>query len=111
MHLLHRNGTDTPANLTGSVDTSLATTNLQAFVTAVNDARTLLNEKTFRGSTTKDAGELSDDPVIKSIENQLKSLTSSQLTGFGANGVYLSNLGVRTEKDGLLSLKYHCIRK
>ncbi len=97
-------GTDTPANLTGSVDTSAATTNLQAFVTAVNDARTLLNDKTFRGSSTKEAGELSDDPVVKNIKNQLKSLTSSQLAGFGANGVYLSNLGVRTEKDGLLSL-------
>ena len=98
------NGVDTPANLTGSVDTTSATTNLQTFVTAVNNARTLLNEKTFRGSASQEAGELSDDPVVKSIQNQLKSLTSSQLTGFGANGVYLSNLGVRTEKDGLLSL-------
>ena len=98
------NGSDTPANLTGSVDKDAATTNLQSFVTAVNTARTLLNEKTFRGSSTQDAGDLSDDPVIKSIQNQLKTLTSSQLSGFGANGVYLSNLGVRTEKDGLLSL-------
>ena len=98
------NGSDTPANLTGSVDKDQATTNLQSFVTAVNTARTLLNEKTFRGSSTQDAGDLSDDPVIKSIQNQLKTLTSSQLSGFGANGVYLSNLGVRTEKDGLLSL-------
>ena len=98
------NGTDTPANLTGSVDTSAATTNLQSFVDAVNDARTLLNTKTFRGSASEDAGELSDDPVVKNIQKQLNSLTSTQLTGFGANGVYLSNLGVRTEKDGLLSL-------
>ena len=98
------NGTDTPANLTGSVDTSAATTNLQSFVDAVNDARTLLNTKTFRGSASEDAGELSDDPVVKSVQKQLNSLTSTQLTGFGANGVYLSNLGVRTEKDGLLSL-------
>ena len=98
------NGTDTPANLTGTVDTSSATTNLQSFVTAVNEARTLLNEKTFRGSASKDAGELSDDPVIKSIQKQLNSFTSSQLTGFGANGVHLSNLGVRTQRDGLLSL-------
>ena len=98
------NGTDTPANLTGSVDTSAATTNLQSFVNAVNDARTLLNTKTFRGSASKDAGELSDDPVVKSVQKQLNSLTSNELTGFGANGVYLSNLGVRTEKDGLLSL-------
>ena len=98
------NGTDTPANLTGSVNTSAASENLQSFVNAVNDARTLLNEKTFRGSASEEAGELSDDPVVKSIHKQLNSLTSSQLTGFGANGVYLSNLGVRTERDGLLSL-------
>ncbi len=98
------NGTDTPANLTGSVDTNTAITNLQSFVSAVNDARTLLNEKTFRGSASEDAGELSDDPVIKNIQKQLSSLTSTQLTGFGVDGVYLSNLGVRTERDGLLSL-------
>ena len=98
------NGTDTPATLMGSVDTSLATTNLQSFVTAVNDARNLLNQKTFRGSLTENAGELSDDPVVKSVQKQLNSLTSNELTGFGANGLYLSNLGVRTEKDGLLSL-------
>ncbi|MDB9916125.1 flagellar filament capping protein FliD, partial [Alphaproteobacteria bacterium] len=98
------NGVDTAANLTGSVDTSAAKTNLQSFVTAVNDARTLLNEKTFRGSASAGAGDLSDDPVVNSIQKQLNSLTTSQLTGFGANGVYLSNLGVRTEKGGLLTL-------
>ena len=98
------NGTDTPANLTGTVDNSSAITNLQSFVNAVNEARTLLNEKTFRGSASKESGELSDDPVVKSIQKQLNNLTSSQLTGFGANGIYLSNLGVRTEKDGQLTL-------
>ncbi len=97
-------GVDTPANLTASVDTDGATTNLQSFVDAVNNARALLSEKTFRGSASENAGELSDDPVIKSIQKQLNSLISTQLTGFGANGVYLSNLGVRTEKNGLLSL-------
>ena len=96
--------TDTPAILSGSVNTSDATTNLQSFVTAVNEARTLLNNKTFRGSSTKDSGELSDDPIINSVKKRINSLTSNSLLGFGANGVYLSNLGVRTEKDGLLSL-------
>ena len=97
-------GVDTPANLTASVDTIGATTNLQSFVDAVNNARSLLSEKTFRGSASQNAGDLSDDPVVVSIQKQLNSLTSTQLTGFGANGVYLSNLGVRTEKNGLLSL-------
>ena len=97
-------GTDTPAILKGAVDISSATTNLQSFLTAINDSRTLLNTKTFRGSSSEDAGELSDDPVISGVKKRLNSLTSTSLSGFGANGVYLSNLGVRTEKGGLLSL-------
>ena len=102
--------TDTPAILTGSVDITSATTNLQSFVTAVNNAKTLFNEKTFRGSSSQDAGDLSDDPVIKNVQSQIKSLTSTALSGFGANGVYLSNLGVRTEKDGLLSLNTNVLK-
>ncbi len=98
------NGVNTPAVLSGTVDVSTATSNLRSFVDSVNKARTLLNTKTFRGSASEEAGELSDDPVIKSVKDQLNSLTNSSLSGFGANGVYLSNLGVRTEKDGTLSL-------
>jgi flagellar hook-associated protein 2 len=98
------NGVDTPVNLVASVDTEAAITNLQSFVSSVNDARELLNEKTFRGSSSKQAGDLSDDPVIKSIEKQINSLTSTRLIGFGSDDIYLSNLGVRTEKNGLLSL-------
>ena len=101
------NGTDTPANLTGTVDNSSAITNLQSFVNAVNEARTLLNEKTFRGSASKESGELSDDPVVKSVQKQLNNLTSSQLTGFGANGIYLSNLGVRTEKRRTVNFEHN----
>jgi flagellar hook-associated protein 2 len=98
------NGVDTPVSLVASVDTEAAITNLQSFVSSVNDARELLNEKTFRGSSSKQAGDLSDDPVIKSIEKQINSLTSTRLIGFGSDDIYLSNLGVRTEKNGLLSL-------
>jgi flagellar hook-associated protein 2 len=97
-------GTDTPAQLSGVVNNAEATTNLQSFITALNNTRTLLNEKTFRGNSTVSSGDLSDDPIINGIKKQINSLTSTSLSGFGANGVYLSNLGVRTEKTGLLSL-------
>ena len=50
------NGTDTPAILTGSVDTTAAKTNLQSFVSAVNDARTLLNDKTSEVHQPKKLG-------------------------------------------------------
>ena len=97
-------GTDIPITLTSTVDETSAETNLKSFVDAINNARTILNEKTFRGSSSEDAGELSQDPVIKSIKKEIENLTSRALTGFSSNGVYISNLGVRTERDGKLSL-------
>ena len=70
-------GTDTPANLVGSVDTVSATSNLQSFVDAVNTAKKLLNEKTFRGSSTESAGDLSDDPVVKNVKDRLNTILRS----------------------------------
>jgi len=97
-------GTDIPINLTSSVDETKATENVQSFVDAVNKVRQVLNEKTFRGSASEKAGDLADDPVIKNIQNQIEKLTSNGLTGFSSDNVYISNLGVRTERDGKLSL-------
>ena len=96
--------TSSAANISSNVDVSLATTNIQSFVDAVNKARLILTSKTFRGSSTESAGELSDDPVIKNIREQVERLTSTVLDGFGANGVYVSNLGIQTERDGQLTL-------
>ena len=97
-------GSDIPISVKSSVDESAAISNLQSFVDAVNNARTILNEKTFRGSSTKETGDLADDPVIKNIKNEIESISSTALSGFGANNVYVSNLGVRTERDGTLSM-------
>tara|TARA_B110001450_G_scaffold134475_1_gene126282 strand:- start:1176 stop:3770 length:2595 start_codon:yes stop_codon:yes gene_type:complete len=96
--------TSTNANIISSVDVNVATTNLQSLVTAINSAKEVINTKTFRGDSSADAGELANDTVIKSLKKQIDSLTTSPLAGFGANSVYLSNLGVRTEKSGSLSL-------
>ncbi|MDB2696847.1 flagellar filament capping protein FliD [Alphaproteobacteria bacterium] len=96
--------TSTTANLTASVNTAEATSNLQSLVTAINNLKEVLNAKTFRGDSSNDKGELADDAVIKSLKKQIDSLTTSALPGFGSSSVYLSNLGVRTERSGLLSL-------
>ena len=96
--------TSSSANLTSTVDNASATTNLQKFVDSINILKKLLNEKTFRGDPSLDRGELADDTAIKSLKKQIDSLTTSPLTGFGASNVYLSNLGIRTERDGQLSL-------
>ena len=96
--------TSSTANLTSSVDTNSATTNLESLVTAINSLKTILNTKTFSGDSSTEKGELADDPVIESLKKQIDTLTTSALSGFGSTNVYLSNLGVRTERSGLLTL-------
>ena len=96
--------TSTTANITSSVDTATATTNLQTLVTSINDLKKVLNAKTFRGDSTSEKGALANDTVINGLKKQIEALTTTPLSGFGATSVYLSNLGVRTERDGELTL-------
>ena len=98
------NTTSSSAKLTSTVDDVQAETNLQSLVDAINLAKKVLNDKTFRGSPTEDAGELANDPAVKAVKTQVDNLVRSSLTGFGSDGVFLSNLGVRTNKDGTLSV-------
>ncbi len=96
--------TSSVANITALVDTTSAKSSIQSLVDAINEAKQILNTKTFRGDASNDSGELSNDTVINSLKKEINSLTTSALSGFGSSSVYLSNLGVRTEKTGLLSL-------
>ena len=98
------NTTSSSAKLTSTVDYAQAETNLNSLVDAINNAKKVLNDKTFRGSPTEDAGDLANDPAVKAVKTQIDNLIRSSLTGFGSNGVYLSNLGVRTNKDGTLNV-------
>ncbi len=98
------NTTSSAAKLSSVVDNTNAQTNLQSMVDAINLTKKVLNEKTFRGSQTESAGELSDDPAVRALKTRVETLITSSLTGFGSNGVYLSNLGVRTNKDGTMTL-------
>ncbi len=105
------NTVSSAAKLTSSVDSTSAKTNLQSFIDAINSARKVFEDKTFRGTSSKSAGELATDPVVNRIKKRIESLTTSALSGFGSSGVYLSNLGVRTEKDNTLSLNQTVLEK
>lgn len=96
--------TSTAANITSAIDEASATENLENLVSAINEAKKVLSTKTFRGDSSTEAGELSNDPVINNLKKQIDSLVRSPLDGFGSNSLYLSNLGIRTQKDGTLAL-------
>ena len=103
--------TSSAAKLTSSVDVETAKANMNAYIDSINTLKKIFNEKTFRGSSTQEAGELSSDSVINGIKKQFDLYLSNGLPGFGENSLFLSNLGARTEKDGTLSLSSSLFEK
>jgi len=103
--------TSSAAKIVSSVDIDQAEKYLQTFVDAVNVIKKVFNEKTFRGSPSSKPGPLASDTVILGIKKRIDSFFSSGITGFGTDNLYLSNLGVRTEKDNTLSLNSTILAK
>lgn len=98
------NATTTSTLVAVAEDPSLAEDELKAFVSALNDARSQLRAATKRGINGAASGALVADPAIAALNREFTALTTTPLTGFGSEPVYLSSLGVRTERDGSLTL-------
>ena len=96
--------TSSTFRVSGALDTTKAYNQMQSFIDSLNSSRTKLNELTKTGSATTESGPLNNDPVAAAVVKRLRSLTNGALTGFGASSLYLSNLGVRTNLDGTLTL-------
>mgnify|MGYP000220807983 CR=1 FL=1 len=96
--------TSSTFRVSSSLDTDTAYTQMQAFIDSLNATRNTLNDLTKTGSATSDAGPLSNDPVAEAVVKKLRTITNGALPGFGTSSLYLSNLGVRTNLDGTLSL-------
>ena len=94
--------TTIPAKVVALEDPDLAETELRAFVDAINSTQSLLREATARGINGAQSGPLAADPAAASLSRSLSALTTTPLEGFGDTPVFLSNLGVRTERDGSL---------
>ena len=77
---------------------------LTAFVTEVNTLRTSMTNMTDMGIDGGEGGPLRGDTLIRSYINRLKSITTTPISNYKENPIYLSNFGVMTELDGSLSI-------
>lgn len=92
--------TTKPIALTGSSPTSALSTVVGNFVSTFNDNISALN-KAIDPAT----GDLRSDPAARSLAQTLRSVTTTKLVpGSAAGPQTLADLGVRTEKDGTLSI-------
>jgi len=95
-------GTNQTISSTFSETDALAT--LETVVTEINYLLAFLKEQSKPGSNGEDGGPLNGDHFIRYVETKIKSLTSTPITGYDDEDIYLSNFGVVTELDGTLSI-------
>ena len=96
--------TTSNVNLTVATNLTTAKADLQALIDQINTMRSYLVAATARGANGTEPGALAGDASISAIKRELSSITTAPLNGFGDNPVYLSEVGVKTNRDGSLSL-------
>ena len=83
-----------------SLDIDGAYNSLKSLVSSINITKKLFGTLTDRELD----GALADDPIVASIERQLDKYFNGGNVGFFTSSVYMSELGVSTNRDGSLSL-------
>jgi flagellar hook-associated protein 2 len=94
----------TGTTVTVSKDTTATlTTSLNAFVKAYNDAAKSMKDLGAYNASSKSAGVLQGDAVLRSSQSQIAKFLTTPIGG-SSNYQVLSNIGVTLGKDGTLTL-------
>lgn len=91
-------------NLTISKNTSAVETNVNAFITAYNQLNTVVTNLTAYNASTQTGGALLGDSTARSIQEQMRKMLNTSLTGLSNSSMSLSKIGVAFQKDGSLAL-------
>ena len=90
--------------ITASFDSDLSFEAMQIFVDELNSIMTNLNDAGKSSLDEDESGPLAGDTLLRTYRNRLRMITTTPITGFGPDDIYLSNFGVMTNRDGTLSL-------
>ena len=91
-------------NIGISRDTTTASANAGAMVTAYNNVFSTLKNLATYDTTTQTGGPLFGESIVHSTQSQLRSLMNKQWGTPGSNYTTLSSVGISFGKDGTLAL-------
>jgi flagellar hook-associated protein 2 len=97
---------EAPLTLTVNDDVSATADNVQKFITAYNTLRTVLDSLTKSGTENASAAVFASDAGIRSLGSRLNSLLRTEY-----DGVSLTALGVKADRNGQLSLEKSRLEK
>lgn len=105
LNLAQAAGLGTSLTVSVSQDTDSAKTAIEAFITAYNDLREVINSETDRGVSGSTAGgALSGDSATRQIINSIRDELNQAPTGITGSYTTLSSIGVSFQRDGTLAL-------
>jgi len=78
----------------------LIVNNLVDQINATGNVLRSLSNRSSDGSN----GPLVDDPVISYLKRSIRNLTTDAIYGYGDEAIYMTNFGIQTEKDGMLTI-------
>lgn len=96
--------TSIAASVSSTTDKTAAFGTISEFVNTYNSVFSTIEQLTQNGVGGQEKGVLARDITVKSIQRNLRSIITSELPGYGDQGRYLSELGVKTMRDGSISI-------
>ena len=96
--------TSSTASIAGRVDPDLAFKQVKDFVDVFNSANNAIKDLTRKGLNGEEAGVLARDSLLEGIQRELRNMISNGLDGYDDTTRYISELGVKTERDGSISI-------
>ncbi|ABN62415.1 flagellar filament capping protein FliD [Shewanella baltica] len=85
-------------------DDGAVKTNVKAFVDAYNSLATAVDKMSSYDKDKKTAAALQGDSMVRSIESQLRSISSERIDTDGGNSIALYDIGIKTDRYGKLSV-------
>ena len=111
MKLTLKSTSSTASLVSARYDTATATAAMQLVVDGLNGMNEMLGSMSKRGVGGEEDGPLAGDPLVRSLQRQLRNYTTTSLTGFQDDPVYLADFGVKTERDGTITLDQDVFRR
>ena len=111
MKLTLKSTTSTASLVTANYDTATASAAMTQIIAGINGLNGILKEMGQRSSNGSEGGPLAGDPLIRSLQRQLASYTTTAIPGFKDKPVYLTDFGAKTERDGTITLDGAAFKK
>ena len=91
-------------SVTVARNTSSVQASVQGFVKSYNDLSSTLARLTAYDPVAKKGGPLQGDVTIQGIQNRVRSMLNTSITGLGGSLTTLSQIGISFQLDGSLAL-------